>query len=1412
MPDDQVAIVGMAVRAPGANDLRTFWTNVRDGVDAVGPVPTGRIPEEFFAPVVTGGAGEVAALSSRRGGFVDTRVDIDVAALGISPASARAIEPDQLVALTVAEAALRDARVDRTRVDPARIAVILGRGGYLAPAAIRFSNRVRLTRQVAHALREITPDLSKADLDQALRALVEAAADGPGTDVIGLVSNLCASRIANRLDLQGPAYTVDGACASSLLAIDQGVNELLRGRSDVVVAGGVHHCQEPSFWSVFTELRALSRSDTIRPFDRRADGTLVGEATGVVVLKRAADARRDGDRVYALVAATGVSSDGRTTGLVNPNPAAQRRAVEAAWAAAGVDPTAPGALGLIEGHGTATPAGDAAELETVRAVFGDRRSDEDRPVIGTVKSMVGHTMPAAGVLGVIKASLALHHATLPPTLHCEEPHALLAGARARPLDSARPWREPARGARRAGVNAFGFGGINVHVVLTGADVDTDSAPGRAPGRSHLPAALGRGVRRGAGASPHEALAACLDAPVGADPVGTGPFRAAVRDVSQGRRRVLAQQVESGIPVPVADDVLVCGPAVDRGRIAFLFPGTEAALAARPDEGRTGLDGVVRSLFMDGVGWDQRLRAVGIVPDLVAGVSMGEFAALASVGATDADDVLQVLGAVPWTDLDGAGCEYAVVAAPVARVHQSLKDTSVVLTHDNAPTQCIVSGSPDEVDRVLVELLAEGIAGHAVPLPDRFHQAAATPVVEALTSHLPLAAFRPPTTTIWSAATAAPYPDDPMAVRDHALGQLARPVRLRELSLALAGQGVRAMISLGPGSTHALVAQTLAGHESVSVAVGSRDVPFDEQLAWVDAALWTARARADTPDEIAAAGRIRVDLAFASPLLTLDRASGPSRRPAADGSARPVSTVAVAAPPLDPSLWSAVRHEGAGVVCVVPVSTSTMPFLRDHCFFHQRPDWPDESDRWPVVPGTTILHLCQQAAMVGRPGLEVSEVADLRLRDWLVASPPVDVELSVTPDGDGQVRTALGRYATAVVRLAAHLGEAPAAPTGPWPAEGPSEMSIEEIYTTRRLFHGPSFRRIHRIEAMGSRHVRGTLLGTDTPGALLDSAGQLFGCWMITHTDRDNRMLPVGIDSVRFFGALPGPDVPVDALVEVVTFDDESVSADITLSVDGRVVVAITGWTNRRFSNDHRSQAAETWPEYRAVSQMTRHGWVLLRDSWPDLPSRLIVMRNHLGSAERAAFERVAPPQRRAWLLGRIALKDAVRYLLWSRGDKEVFPAEIVVDHEPSGRPVVRGLHGRVLDDVHVTVSHSGPIAVARAQSAHAVGIDVEGVRPLSEAAGRLAFDRAERDLVTELADRFALERDLVSTAFWSAKESVGKAAGTGLVVPHDLQVRAIDAERHLLSVQGPRGHTDVGWAMLPGTNGARDSVVTWTLP
>jgi len=1479
------AIVGMAVLLPGAPDLDTYWHNLLDGTDAVTDVPEGRWDTDtYYREGAASGPAVADQVYCRRGGFVDALAEVEVTRFGIMPHSVAGTEPDQLIALRVAAQAIADAGGEDRLPDRHRVGVVLGRGGYLTPGLARLDQRVRTAGQLVRTLGELLPDLTTGQLDRVREAFTERLGPDSPESAIGLVPNLAASRVANRLDLRGPAYTVDAACASSLVAVDHAVNELASGRCDLMLAGGVHHCHDITLWSVFSQLRALSPSQRIRPFHRDADGILIGEGTGVVVLKRLADAERDGDRIYAVVRGTGVASDGRAASLVNPDSAGQSHAVRQAWRAAGLDPAEPGSIGLLEAHGTATPAGDAAELATLADVFG-QPDDGDRAVIGSVKSMIGHTMPAAGVAGLVKAALAVHHGMLLPTLHCDDPHPALAATRFRPLEKAAPWE--ATGVRRAAVNAFGFGGINAHVVL-------EQAPGDAKGpRRAGPVTVTEPERVLAlAADSPEGLAALLDADDGAvlaagldstrPHTSAGPSRLGIVDptakrLALARRAVTKQRAWQGrsdlwfTPRPLA------------GGTAFVFPGLEGDFAPQVDDvadhfglpairsagparvgdvGRHGLGVVAVGQLLDAA-----LRRMGVMPDAVAGHSVGEWTAMVAAGIYAGDEVGAFMEAFDPDELTVPGLAFGAIGAPAERVLAALAEgwaaSGVVLSHDNAPGQSMVCGPDDAVEGFVRSFRAEGVLSQVLPFRSGFH----TPMLKPYLGPIEAAANRfrlhPPTVPLWSGTTAAPYPQDAAAVRALFVRHLLEPVRFRQLVEALYAAGHRVFVQVGTGQLGSLVGDTLGARDHLVVAANSPHRTGLAQLRRVATALWTTGAeiapdlppqvRAPRPSARGDRPPVRLDLGGALVSLegsaltelraelrapaaahdvptkafdALDALAGHSPvaaefsallRDAADtatalitasrGRSTPAPTPIPAPAPV-PALRTAHRT-------TVRVSPDAMPYLLDHCFFPQRPGWPDVADRWPVVPATTIVHHMMEAAERAAPGLRAVAVHGARFDQWLTATPPADVPVTVTPDGPDRLAVTFGPGARAVVELAP---DHPAAPpyrphTG---ADGAPDHTAAQLYDERWMFHGPAFQGVTELTGIGEHHMRGVITTPSAPGALLDNVGQILGYWiMATRTER-TVVFPVQMRHLRFHGPHPGPGTEVECLVRITSLTDTVLEADVQLAVGGRVWAELTGWQDRRFDNDPKTRPVERFPDRNTLSEARPGSWSLLHERWPDLASRDLIMRNSLSGAERSQYAGHAPRGRRQWLLGRIAVKDAVRQWLWDHGEGPVFPAEIRVHNDGAGRPYVTGLHGRTLPPLDVSLAHRAESAVAIVRPhtpGSGPGIDLEEVTGRDPSAFAAALGDGELALLRERCAATGESEDLWFTRFWAAKEAVAKAEGTGFGGrPRDFTVRQVAGEERLLvSGRLNRDYTvqHARTANPPGLPD-RDYVVAWT--
>ncbi|WP_171991137.1 type I polyketide synthase [Streptomyces sp. JHA26] len=436
---EHIAVIGMAGRFPGAEDIDAFWRNLTEGRDTLTREPPRPLRPSTGATDDGTGPCFVPAR-----GLLERPEWFDAGYFGYTAEEARLIDPQQRVFLECAVAALEHAGQDPDR-HPGAIGVY---GGCTETA---YAETLR-------AQREKLPDVTEEDI------------------LLGTAPDFLTARTAERLGLRGPAVTVQAACATALAAVHLATQDLLSGECDLALAGGVA-VHAPPKDAGYTEDGILARDGVCRPFDAAGDGTVAANGVGVLVLKRLADALADGDRVHAVLRGSAVSNDGSArVGFTAPSVAGQAAAVRTAQLVAGVDA---GTITYVETHGTATPLGDPIEITALTEAFREDGDDRGYCAIGSVKSNIGHTDAAAGAAGLIKTVLALEHAAIPPSLHFTRPNPQidLAASPFRVATALEPW-QPRGAVRRAGVSAFGIGGINTHAVLEEPPAPPATGPAR----------------------------------------------------------------------------------------------------------------------------------------------------------------------------------------------------------------------------------------------------------------------------------------------------------------------------------------------------------------------------------------------------------------------------------------------------------------------------------------------------------------------------------------------------------------------------------------------------------------------------------------------------------------------------------------------------------------------------------------------------------------------------------------------------------------------------------------------------------------------------------------------------------------------------------------------------------------------
>lgn len=851
-----IAIVGMAGRLPGAADLDAFWAALVAGEEGLtrwsarqladAGVPAEVRDDPAYVPVV---------------GALERPARFDAEFFGYTPAEAELTDPQQRLLLETAWHALEDAGYAPQRL-AGRVGVFVGGSttGYRSQRIDADPQRRRATLPVQAAV--------STDLD------------------------MLALRVAYKLDLRGPAVTVQTACSSSLVAVHLAGQSLLLRECDVALAGGAAvRLLEPQGYR-YDEGGILSPDGRCRPFDEAATGTVVGDGVAVVALKRLDDALRDGDHVYAVIRGSAVNNDGAAkAGFTAPSPHGQAEVIAEALAVAGVDPAT---VQYVEGHGTATPLGDPIEVRALTEVFG-RGAAPGSCLLGSVKGNVGHLDTAAGVVGLIKAALAIKHRHIPPTLHYRtaNPATGLPGSPFRVSAAGEPW-PAAPHPPRAGVSSFGIGGTNVHVVLEAPPAQGDRV---APEQDRQVLAVSA---RSAAAL--DAACARLADRLEAD---AGLCLADVAHTLQtGRAEFAYRRAVSGSDTAELVTALRASRTATRAESAaavFLFPGqgsqypgagaqlyrSEPAFRAAFDEcakgfaDRLGID-LHAVAFAADDGAAERLRqtvhtqpvlfsldyalartlsSAGIQPAALLGHSLGELVAACLAGVFTLGDAITVVAARARLLHRAPAGRMLTVDAPAETVGPLLGGHGVVAAL-NSPRSCVVAGAPDEIEEAGRRLAAHGLRPRPLATSHAFHTALVEPALPEFGEVLRSVTLAAPRIPFVSNVTGTWITDEEATDPAYWVRHVRRPVRFSDGLRAVRDRGVP--VEVGPGGAlTALVRAHSTGDRPVAAVALLRHregVPVDEVKTFRAgvAELWTRGVPVDWAAWRGAAGR-RVSL-------------------------------------------------------------------------------------------------------------------------------------------------------------------------------------------------------------------------------------------------------------------------------------------------------------------------------------------------------------------------------------------------------------------------------------------------------------------------------------------------------------------------------------------------------------------------
>jgi len=797
---EPVAVIGMACRFPGgANSPAHYWELLKNGVEAIGEAPAGRWDSARLCDADRAAPGKMV---TNRGGFIDDLAGFDAAFFGISPREAECLDPHQRILLEVCREALEDAQLVPERLFGGNCGVFVG--------VSSMDNVIRLMG--ADDLAEI------------------GAYHGTGCALAPI-----AGRVSYTFGFNGPSFVVDTACSSSLLSLHLAAESLRRRECDLALGGGVHFIFHPGYSVAFSKANMLAADGRCKTFDASADGYVRGEGCGMLVLKRLADAQRDGDPILALLRGSAVNQDGASGGLTVPSGPSQEQVVRQALRNAGLPPEA---IDYIEAHGTGTALGDPIEIGALGNVFGKRRL-----LVGSVKTNHGHLEASAGIASAMKVILALRHGAIPPHLNLKTRNPLIPWAETgvEVPTQLTPWTRGER-ERIAGISSFGFSGTNVHMIFSEAPAVATAAPASAPG-PHLLCLAARNDE-----SLHALAQRWIEGPLAQDDAPFADLCAgalALRHAFPQRLALVAADAADTRAQLVEFATSGSGVAAAPGgqRVAFLFTGQGAQYAGMgkalydaepvfraaidecdalltPELGRSLRDLIFEddgSGAIDATGNTQpalfaleyalaRLwQSWGVQPEALLGHSVGEYVAAVLAGVFSLADGARLLAArARLMQAQPAGGAMAAVLAAPERVEQALAQlgpaaAQLSIAATNGPRNTVVSGAAEALDTLVGGLVAQGVECRRLTVSHAFHSPLMEPLLEDFRAVAATVAYAPPRLPVISNLTGRVAGPE-IATADYWVRHVRQAVRFAEGVRELVALGCTLLLEGGPAAT------------------------------------------------------------------------------------------------------------------------------------------------------------------------------------------------------------------------------------------------------------------------------------------------------------------------------------------------------------------------------------------------------------------------------------------------------------------------------------------------------------------------------------------------------------------------------------------------------------------------------------
>ncbi|MDH5403301.1 MAG: acyltransferase domain-containing protein, partial [Candidatus Heimdallarchaeota archaeon] len=896
---EPIAIVGLGGIFPDAKNIEQFWENIKSGKNSIKEVnprrwdPNYYFDEDRDIPDKT---------YTKIGAFIDD-FEFNGLEFRIPPNVTTQMDQTQLLALAAAKQALEDANYNNPEFPRERTAVIIGNssGGehretydrrIMFPEVIKAFKHTDMYGVLPPEVRE---DLIRQIEFEYKKNMIEINEDS----MPGELSNVIAGRIAAVFNLRGKNLTSDAACASSLAAIDIAYKGLNAREFDAAVVGGSDKSMSPGAYVKFSKIGALSPTGSY-PFDKRANGFVMGEGAGIFVVKRLSDAIKSGDKIYALITGVGSSSDGKGKGITAPNPIGQELAIQRAFEDANINPKS---IQLVEAHGTSTAVGDVVEVQSLENVFKKYDITPQSVKLGSIKSQIGHLKSAAGAAAIVKTALALHYKVFPPSINFETPNPKI-NWKISPFivqTISEPWNIEEGGIRRAGVSSFGFGGTNFHLIMEEYDPTRNyfiQSPDNEVPHNNLSweeyvnkynECVSESVQLSAKSNTElETSIKNLIATLPNDHVMTNPNSPSLLEIIKKVKYNYKHPVRIGITLPSFEDTkkvlnqaieiinddnkikigrakgIFTSTNLEKGKIAFVFPGQGSqyvnmlkALSKKfaivnstfkeadeiladfldlplssyifPSEINFKNENMLRqtqitqpAMLTADIAIYRLLLEFGIVPDLVAGHSLGEFAALVAAGVITFENALKAVAIRGKAMAEVTSKDKGTMASITGKyeeIEKIIKKAGgyVVAANKNSINQTVISGNTKDVENAIELFKTKGMNVIPLSVSAAFHTKIVEPAGKPLSEFLDSITFNKPKIPISSNVTGEFYPNNPMEIKELLKKQVGAPVEWTKQVESMYSYGANFFIEVGPKrALSSFVTETLVDKNILTV--------------------------------------------------------------------------------------------------------------------------------------------------------------------------------------------------------------------------------------------------------------------------------------------------------------------------------------------------------------------------------------------------------------------------------------------------------------------------------------------------------------------------------------------------------------------------------------------------------------------